>query len=451
MNRPRVLVVDDVRDMAETVARYLASHGFEAEAVTGGAEALARFTADPADVVLTGLRMKAVDGMDVLDAIRHKAPSVPVVIMTAFGAIETAIEAMRRGAYHYITKPFRLEMVRLLLERACAEAALRRENQQLRQAVRERFSSERLIGGSAPMRQMRALIERVASVPSSVLILGETGCGKGLVARAIHADGARAALPFVAVNCAALPEALLESELFGHTKGAFTGATQRRRGLFVEADGGSLFLDEIGDMPLALQAKLLRVLQSGEVRAVGAEAIRKVDVRCMAATHHDLDQLVTEGTFREDLFFRLNDLLVRVPALRERPEDIPFLVEYFLARSRARVPGTPIVGMRADALQALGSYSWPGNVRELENLIERLVVTGSGQQIDLGMVQQALGPVRATDVLRGLLQNPIPLAELEERYIAAVLDRVGGNKGRAAAILGLDLSTIYRRTRRAKA
>ena len=450
MNKPRVLVVDDVRDMAETVARYLATHGFEAEAVTGGAEALARFAADPADVILTDLRMKVVDGMDVLAAIRRTAPAVPVVIMTAFGAIETAIEAMRRGAYHYVTKPFQLEMVRLLLERACAEAALRRENEQLRQAVRERFSSERLLGGSAPMRKMCALIERVAAVPSSVLILGETGCGKELVARAIHADGPRAALPFVAVNCAALPEALLESELFGHAKGAFTGATQRRRGLFVEADGGTLFLDEIGDMPLALQAKLLRVLQSGEVRAVGTEVTRTVDVRCMAATHHDLDQLVAAGTFREDLFFRLNVLRIRVPPLRERPQDIALLVEHFLVRSRARVPGTPVTGIRADALDALAAYSWPGNVRELENLIERLVVTGSGQQIDLAMVQEALGPVRATDVLEGLLQDPIPLAELEDRYIAAVLDRVGGNKARAAEILGLDLSTIYRRAKQPK-
>ena len=451
MIKPRVLVIDDVRDMAETVARYLANHGFEAEAVTGGAEALARFTADPADVILTDLRMETVDGLDVLDAIRKTAPDVPVVIMTAFGAIDTAIEAMRRGAYHYVTKPFQLEMVRLLLERACAEAALRRENQQLRQAVRERFSSQRLLGGSAPMRKLRAMIERVAAVASPVLVLGETGCGKELVARAVHADGPRASAPFVAVNCAALPEALLESELFGHTRGAFTGATQRRRGLFLEADGGTLFLDEIGDMPLPLQAKLLRVLQSGEVRPVGTEATRTVDVRCVAATHHDLDQLVAAGSFREDLFFRLNVLRVRVPSLRERPEDIAPLVEHFLARSRGRVPGTQISGIRADALQALTAHSWPGNVRELENLIERLVVIGSGQQIELATVQEALGPKRVVDLLAGILQAPISLADLEERYIAAVLDHVGGNKSRAAEILGVDLSTIYRRVKQPKA
>jgi two-component system response regulator HydG len=451
VSKPRVLVVDDVPDMAETVARYLTAHGFEAEAVSGGAEALSRFAADPADAVLTDLRMQTLDGMDVLDGIRRTAPGVPVVIMTAFGAIDTAIEAMRRGAFHYVTKPFQLEMIRLLLDRACADAALRRENLQLREVVRERFSSARLLGVSVAMRQLRALIERIAAVPSSVLILGETGSGKELVARAVHADGVRSMKPFVAVNCAALPESLLESELFGHAKGAFTGATQTRRGLFVEADGGTLFLDEIGDMPLPLQAKLLRVLQSGEVRPVGSEAIRTVDVRCIAATHHDLDALVAAGRFREDLFFRLNVLRVRVPPLRERPDDIAQLLEHFLGRSRSRVPGAQVSGLSPDALAFLTSYGWPGNVRELENLIERLVVTGSGQQITLGAVREALGPSRAVDPIGPLLQDPMSLAELEDRYIAGVLERVGGNKGRAAEILGVDLSTIYRKAKQPKA
>jgi two-component system response regulator HydG len=444
MNKPRVLVVDDVRDMAETVARYLINHGFEAEVVTGGAEAVERFNSNPADAVLTDLRMNALDGMDVLDAIRRTAPAVPVVIMTAFGAIDSAIEAMRRGAYHYVTKPFQLEMIRLLLERACGEAALRRENQHLRQAVRDRFSATQLLGDSAIMRRLRALIERTAAAPSSVLIWGETGSGKELVARAIHAEGPRATGPFVAVNCAALPESLLESELFGHARGAFTGATQARRGLFVEADDGVLFLDEIGDMSLPLQAKLLRVLQSGEVRAVGTESTRTVDVRCIAATHHDLDALVADGRFREDLFFRLNVLRVRVPALRERSEDIPALVDHFLGKSRGRVPGTQVSSLSPEALRAFVAYAWPGNVRQLENLIERLVVTGTGAQIDLAAVQEVLGPARGVDKLEALLADPIPLAELEDRYIAGVLERAGGNKARAAEILGVDQSTIYR-------
>jgi two-component system response regulator HydG len=238
---------------------------------------------------------------------------------------------------------------------------------------------------------------------------------------------------------------LLESELFGHARGSFTGATQARRGLFVEADGGTMFLDEIGDMPLPLQSKLLRVLQSGEVRPVGTEAIRTVDVRCIAATHHDLDGLVAAGRFREDLFFRLNVLRVRVPALRERAEDIAVLAEHFLARSRGRVPGAATVTFGADALKAFGAYPWPGNVRELENLVERLVVTASGPQIDVAAVEEVLGPSRGVDKLAALLADPIPLAELEDLYIAAVLERVGGNKARAAEILGIDLSTIYRR------
>jgi two-component system response regulator HydG len=447
MTRRRVLVVDDVPAMAETVGRYLESHGFEVETVSGGAEALARFSTDPADAVITDLRMSVVDGLDVLDAIRRTAPQVPVVIMTAFGAIESAIEAMRRGAYHYVTKPFQLEMIRLLMDRACNESALRRENEQLRRAVRDRFSTTSLLGDSGPMRRLRALIERVAAVPSPVLVMGETGSGKELAARAIHAEGARAARPFVAVNCAALPEALLESELFGHARGAFTGATQARRGLFAEADEGTLFLDEIGDMPLPLQAKLLRVLQSGEVRPVGTENVRTVDVRCIAATHHDLDALVAAGRFRQDLFFRLNVLRVRVPPLRERPDDVAALVEHFLARSRTRAPDSPVRGVAADALRALTEYPWPGNVRELENIVERLVVTGTGAQIDLASVREMLGPARPADQLDALLANPIPLAELEDRYLAGVLERVGGNKARAAEILGIDLSTIYRRVR----
>ncbi|HVR60524.1 MAG TPA: sigma-54 dependent transcriptional regulator [Polyangia bacterium] len=443
--KPRVLVVDDVPDMAETIARYLTKHGFSAEVVNSGVDALTRFAAAPADAVLTDLRMTSLDGLDVLEAIHKSHPTVPVVIMTAFGAIESAIEAMRRGAYHYVTKPFQLEMIRLLLSRACAEAALRRENEHLRQVVRERFSSARLLGESLAMRRLRALIERVAAVTSGVLIIGETGSGKELVARAIHADGLRAANPFVAVNCAALPEALLESELFGHARGAFTGATQARRGLFVEADGGTLFLDEIGDMPLSLQAKLLRVLQSGEVRAVGTEVNRTVDVRCVAATHHDLDALVARGHFREDLFFRLNVLRVRVPPLRERPDDIPQLLEHFLERSRGKVPGGTAPTIQPSALNLLSTHLWPGNVRELENVVERLVVTASGQIIDAAAVKEMLGSPRPVDPIDALLQGSMSLAELESHYVNLMVERMNGDKGRAAEVLGIDLSTLYRR------
>jgi two-component system response regulator HydG len=295
------------------------------------------------------------------------------------------------------------------------------------------------------MRQLRALIERVAGAASSVLISGETGTGKELVALALHADSTRADKPFVAVNCAALPEHLLESELFGHARGAFTGALQSRRGLFVEADEGTMFLDEIGDMPLPLQGKLLRVLQSGEVRPVGSEQSRRVDVRCVAATHKDLGALVGKGLFREDLFFRLDVLRVAVPALRERPDDIPMLVEHFLRKSLDGASRSVLAGFEPDALDFLTAADWPGNVRQLENLVERLVVTASAPRATLADVQQALGPVRDTDPIAPLLQRPLTLEDLETRYISAILKRVGGSKLKAAEILGVDPSTLYRR------
>jgi two-component system response regulator HydG len=448
MSKDRVLVVDDSLAMAQTVARYLASFAFVADCAGSGAEALERLTADPPDLVVTDLRMKDVDGLDVLDAVKRVNPLVPVVIMTGFGAIDSAIEAMRRGAYHYLTKPFEMEVMRLLVERACREKALRQENRLLRQAIQERFSARNLLGASAPMRKLRALLERVAGPSSPVLVSGETGTGKELVARAIHAEGPRADAPFVAVNCAALPESLLETELFGHAKGAFTGASQSRRGLVVEADGGTLFLDEIGDMPLALQAKLLRVLQSGEVRAVGSEAVRTVDVRCIAATHRDLKSLVQAGQFREDLFFRLDVLRVRVPPLRERREDIPALVEHFLERCARRIPQGTMAGFTPEAFDLLCKYAWPGNVRELENLIERLAVTTAARHVGVAEIREAVGWVRPGDPVSNLLREPMTLAELEDRYIEAVLEKADGNKARAAGLLGIDLSTLYRRQRR---
>jgi two-component system response regulator HydG len=368
--------------------------------------------------------------------------------MTAFGAVETAVEAMRRGAYHYVTKPFPLETLRVLVERACRERALSRENALLRRTLRSNLSSRQLLGNSLPMRQLRALIAQIADATSSVLIAGETGTGKELVALAIHTSGPRADRSFVAVNCAALPEHLLESELFGHARGAFTGAATSRRGLFVEADGGTIFLDEIGDLPAALQGKLLRVLQSGEVRPVGSEKTRSVDVRCVAATHKDLTVLVEKGQFREDLFFRLDVLRVRVPPLRERSDDIPMLVDHFLRRGLEKRARSVLSGFEPDALEFLANCDWPGNIRQLENLIERLVVTASQSFARLEDVKRALGPAWTSDPIPRLLQNPMTLHELEERYIAGILKLSGGNKIKAAEILGVDPSTVYRRHKR---
>jgi two-component system response regulator HydG len=445
MRKLRALIVDDVIDLAETIAHDLDLAGFETEIAEGGAAALERFAKHPSDVVITDLRMKGVDGVELLDGLKRIDLEVPVIIMTAFGGIESAVEAMRRGAFHYLTKPFELESLRALAERACRERALSLPPEQVRRRLHENLSAHRLLGQSPPMRQLRALIERIAAASSPVLISGESGTGKELVARAIHTEGPRRDKPFVAVNCAALPEPLLESELFGHARGAFTGATHNRRGLFVEADEGTLFLDEVGDLPLPLQGKLLRVLQSGEVRPVGTETARTVNVRCIADTHKDLTALVDRGLFRQDLFFRLDVLRVSVPSLRERTADIPLLVDHFLELSRERSPQSVLAGLAPDAFGLLEAHGWPGNVRQLENLVERLVVTATTPLASLTDVRHAMGAVREDDPILQLLRKPPTLHELESRYIEAIMNKVDGSKPRAAEILGIDLSTLYRR------
>jgi two-component system response regulator HydG len=450
MAKARVLVIDDNLEMARTIGEYLDSNGFETEAAASGAEGIARFSANPADAVLTDLRMKDLDGLDVLDAIRKIEPAAPIVIMTAFGAIDSAVEAIRRGAYHYVTKPFKLDYVRVLLDRACGERSLRIENERLRHAVAERYSFANLVGKSPGMNQIYDLVERVAAVTSPALILGETGTGKELVARAIHQLSPRSAAPFVAVNCAALPEALLESELFGHARGAFTGATQPRRGLFVEADGGTLLLDEIGDMPLGLQAKLLRILESGEIRPVGSDSTRRIDVRILAATHRVLEELVSETRFREDLYYRLKVIPIRLPPLRQRREDIPLLLEHFLAKARSRVPTSPIEKFAPAAMRAFLEHAWPGNVREVEHIIENLVVTGRSPVVEEADVRAHLGPAATAHPIDKAKRQLMSLRELEQMYIAWVIEQTDGNKTRASEILGIDPSTLYRREVRGK-
>jgi two-component system response regulator HydG len=445
-----VLVIDDSAEMANAVVEYLQRNGFEAEGADSGEAGLEKFNAAPADVVLTDLRMKGLDGMDVLTRVRQVSADVPVVIMTAFGAVESAVDAIQRGAYHYVTKPFKLEVVRTLLERAIGERAVRAENEALRRTVREVLTGGTLIGRSAAIRSVADLVRRVAATAAPVLILGETGTGKELVARAIHAEGPRKDAPFVAVNCAALPEALLESELFGHVKGAFTGATQSRKGLFVEAHGGTLLLDEIGDMPLALQGKLLRVLETGEVRSVGSDTSRNTDVRIVAATHRDLPAEVKLGRFRQDLYFRLSVVPISIPALRERREDVLLLLEHFLRKSRERFPRTPALSVNPDGLKVLMEYSWPGNVRQLENLVDRMVITSDGVEIGAAEVKSSLADWNADDPLQAAYGEMMPLHAVEQRYIAWVLEKVGGNKTRAAEILKIDPSTIWRREKQGK-
>jgi two-component system response regulator HydG len=445
---PSVLVVDDSAEMVATIERYLGDHGWDVETALGGDEALKKFAREPVDVVLTDLRMRGTDGIDVLEGIRRAGQQTPVVLMTAFGSVESAVDAIQRGAYQYVTKPFKMATVRTFLERAVNDRRLRAQEGEGRATVREQGGLPGLIGTSPAMRELGRLVDRVAKSSSPVLIVGETGAGKELVARAIHSESNRRDAAFVTVSCAALPEAILESELFGQAAGAFPGAVQARRGLFAEADGGTIFLDEIADFPLALQGKLLRVLESGEIRTVGDATLRTVDVRCIASTHADLESLVRARTFREDLFFRLDVIPVRVTPLRKRREDIPLLVDHFLARAQERNKDQIPRRLTADAFQVIEEHDWPGNVRELENVIQRLVVMTTQPEIGAAAVRRALTPLTVSDPTDALAAAHLSLEDVEDRYVDAVLRQSGGNKADAAAILGIDVSTIYRRRQR---
>jgi two-component system response regulator HydG len=445
-NKAQILIVDDHREMVELLRDELTDAGYLVDIALSGEAALNKVRTQLPDAVITDLRMEKLDGFDVLEGIRAIDATIPVFIMTAFGAIESAIEAIKRGAYHYLTKPFRLTEVTLYLERALSERKLREENQALRRVAEEKSSLGAMVGRSKPMQALYSAIERVAPSQAAVLIRGESGVGKELVARAIHFQGARKDRPFVPVNCTALPEALLESELFGHVRGSFTGANTNRRGLFLEADGGTLFLDEIGDMPPNLQAKLLRVLEDGEVRPIGANSPRKVDVRIISATHQDLERKSREGSFRSDLFYRLNVVPLRVPSLAERPEDIPMLAASFLEAARRRNPGSRVEMLSQDTIALLARTSWPGNVRELENMIERLVIMLTEPMIEASDLEPYLQRAES-DPSSTLKQKMVSLRQLEGEYIALVIARCGGNKTRAAEILGVDVSTIHRRER----
>jgi two-component system response regulator HydG len=444
----RILVVDDHLEMARLLADQLEEAGYAVDCAAGGKQALSSVRTEVPELVITDLRMEEVDGFDVLEGVHELDPGLPVIVMTAFGAIETAVEAIKRGAYHYLTKPFQLAEVLVFVERALADRSLRSVNTLLRRAADLQGDAGGMVGSSAGIEALKELIAKVAPSPAPVLVTGESGTGKELVARALHGESPRGERPFVAVNCTALPESLLESELFGHTRGAFSGATAPRRGLFVEADGGTLFLDEIGDMPAPLQAKMLRVLQDGHVRPVGSDTLRSVDVRIIAATNQDLAKRVETGQFRADLFFRLNVVSIAVPPLRERAEDIPELVQAFLARARRRNPAARGRRISKAAVERLAGHGWPGNVRELENFIERLVILSVHEEIGAdelaGLGADVPGERSPLDEAR---ERVMTLRELEDAYITWALARCGGNKTRAAELLGIDVSTIHRRER----
>jgi DNA-binding NtrC family response regulator len=449
----RILIVDDDGAMRQMLESLFREQGFATEVADSVDAALERVREGEIDVVLSDIKMPGRSGIELVGELRKLRPETPLVLMTAFGSIDSAVEAMRAGAFDYITKPFEPEAVLFSIERALERRALEEENRELRRAIERTSSLGELIGRSPAMRDIVALIRKVANSRSSVLITGESGTGKEVVARTIHFASPRADRPFIPINCTAIPEGLLESELFGHVRGAFTGAHATKRGLFEKANGGTLFLDEIGDMGPGLQSKLLRVLQDREIRPVGGTQSVKVDVRIVAATNKDLAQEIEAGRFREDLFYRLNVIPVHIPPLRERPEDIPALVEAFLRRhdesGRRSVSQT--------ALERLMACPWRGNARELENAIERALALSDSDVVEaddlpLGAASES-GDVAAPDesFLEDAAKRHLSLRELEERYIDEVLRATGGNKVQAARILGIDRKTLYRRAERRRA
>jgi two-component system response regulator AtoC len=435
--------------MRQMLASLFRDRGFGVREAASAGEALDLARESDFGVVLTDVRMPGRSGIELIGELHQVRPETPAIVMTAFGSIDSAVEAMRAGAFDYIAKPFEPEVVMFAVDRALQQRALEDENRRLRRAVDRTSSFGDLIGKSPAMQEIFALIRKIAHGRSSVLISGESGTGKEVVARTLHFHGSRADKPFIPINCTAIPEGLLESELFGHVRGAFTGAHASKQGLFEKANGGTLFLDEIGDMGLGLQSKLLRVIQDREIRPVGGTQSVKVDVRIVAATNKDLAAEIAEGRFREDLFYRLNVIPLHIPPLRERPDDVPALVDHFVRKhsDNTRRVVTP------EAMQRLVASPWKGNARELENVIERALALSDAPEI--GTADLPLGAVAplpeappAADFLRSASERRLSLREVEERYIEEILRLAGGNKVRAARILGIDRKTLYRRAER---
>jgi len=447
--RGRVLIVDDDRSTCELLDEFLGQRGFRISTRPTADEAFEVLRTEEFDAVVTDLNLPGMNGIALCERIKANRPDIPAIVITAFGSLDTAIAAIRAGAYDFITKPFQMEALLLTLDRAIQYRNLQEEVKRLRTAVEGSRAVPGLVGESSPMRKLADEIARVADSESSVLVTGETGTGKELVARAIHARSRRREGPFVPVSCSAVPEQLLESELFGHVKGAFTDAKAARKGLFLQSIGGTLFLDEIGEMPMDLQPKLLRALQERRVRPVGGDEEVPVDTRIIAATNRDLETAVEERQFREDLFFRINVIRLDMPPLRARGGDILVLAQHFLEQF-ARRTGKAVKGITSAAAEKMLNYSWPGNVRELENCIERAVVfTRYEELIVEDLPEKVRNYSRSQVLIAG--DDPSELVSLEEaerRYILRVLEAVGGNKSAAARVLGLDRRTLYRKIER---
>jgi two-component system response regulator AtoC len=433
----RVLVVDDEENIRLVLRTLLKKNGYDVEVADGGEAALERIDAFGPDVILTDVRMPKMGGLDLLATLKAKQCAATVIVMSAYGNMDLALEAMKAGAYDYVSKPFKPDEIVLALRKAEERETLRRENRALREQIRQDNEFESILAKSPQMLEVFRTIQKIADFKTTVLVSGESGVGKELVAKAIHARSSRKNAPFVAVNCGAIPENLLESELFGHKKGAFTDANADRRGLFEEATGGTLLLDEIGELPLNLQVKLLRALQEETIRRLGDTKDVKVDVRIITATHRDLGAEAKAGRFREDLFYRINVLPIHIPPLRARREDIHLLIDHFLTRNNARL-GTQVRGFAPDARKLLMDYAWPGNVRELENTIERAMVLADGeilQSTDLPeRIREALDPVQV-QLATGELSIKKTSAAIEEILIRRALTKTKGNRTRAAEIL----------------
>jgi two-component system response regulator HydG len=444
--RGRVLIVDDDASTCEMLQEALGRRDFATSACTSGADAFAALSREDFDVVLTDLNMPSMPGIELCQRIVANRPDVPVIVVTAFGSFDTAVDAIRAGAYDFITKPFGIEAVEFALDRAIQQRALREEVRRLRSVVDGGRRFGELLGESDPMRTLQELLARIGDSDASVLISGETGTGKEVVARALHARGRRRDGPFVGFSCAAMPETLVENELFGHARGAFTDARMEHPGLFLQAHGGTLFLDEVGSMPVSVQPKLLRALQERVVRPVGSTREIPCDVRIIAATNRDLDAAVDEGSFRADLLFRIDVIHVQLPPLRARGGDVLLLAQHFLERHATRA-GKRVSGLSAPVAEKLLAYTWPGNVRELQNCIERAVALARYESL----VEDDL-PERIREYLPSHVivagtdpSEMVPLEEVERRYILRVLEASGGNKTLAAQVLGLDRKTLYRK------
>ena len=440
----RVLAVDDDLEMCKLLSDVLTGEGFSVLTIGSSLEAAKIIKKEEFDVIITDLKMKGLKGLDLLEEVKKIAPLTPVVIITAFGTIESAIQAMKLGAYDYITKPFQMDELVLTVKKSLENRLLKKEVMRLKKEIESRYQFHNLIGKSPPMQSIYGLIERISNTSSNVLLTGESGTGKELVAKAIHYNGYRKEGPFIAVNCAAIPETLIESELFGYKKGAFTDAKADKKGLISKAHEGTLFLDEITEMPYTLQAKLLRVIEDKEVRPLGGTSSYSIDVRIISASNRDIKFLIQEGRFREDLYYRLKVIDIELPPLRQRREDIPLLIQHFINKFNTDLK-KKFSGVSEEALKILLDYSWPGNVRELENVIQRAITLSQQDIIFPEDLPTSLIQRVDENLIEKCLKKKLTVGQLEREYIKRILSEVGGNKSKAAEILGLDRKTLYRK------